>query len=150
MDYQGQYAQALQSLFNQLQDQSAGGSVDLTNRPRVTPEQMAEGGYPSFDGDFARTFANTYNTYQPNGEAAAGNFTPVQGIGGNASGVMNYRDMDEYARGVLAGEHPDYLGLQIGGTYSGNDAVNNASADNYRQRELERSYYALLDRYLGR
>jgi hypothetical protein len=134
----GQYAQALASLMSQLQNESAGGSVDLTNRPRVSPTQMAQGGYDIGDG-YATTYTGTYSN--PDGSVAA-NFTPIQYSGGKLQAVHPEAFMQNYAEGVLAGQ-PDTLGLQIGGNFYGNDAIQRADNAAQRQHNLQETYAAL-------
>lgn len=137
-DLNGQYAQALQSLAQQLQSESAGGSVDLTNRPRVTPKQMADSGY-DIGGGYATTYTGTYSN--PTGDVA-GNFTPIQYNNGVLQRILPQAEMTRYAESVMQGA-PDTLGLKIGGDFYGNDAIQRADAAAQRQHNLQEVYAAL-------
>lgn len=136
---QSQYAEALASLYNQLQQHNQGGNVDLTNRPRVSPQDMANAGY-NIDG-YATTYTGTYSN--PEGNVAA-NFTPIQAQNGKLQQILNEQAIQRYAEDVLSGRRNDDLGLQIGGNYIGNDAIQRADADAQKQHNLQETYYALL------
>jgi hypothetical protein len=139
MNFNGQYAQALQSLYNKLQNESAGGNVDLTDRPTVTPQQMANSGY-DIGGGYATTYTGTYSN--PTGDMA-GNFTPIQYSNGALQRILPQDEMTRYAESVMMG-NPDTLGLQIGGNYYGSDAIQRADQDAQRQHNLQEQYAALM------
>ena len=139
MNINGQYAQAIQNLYNQLQSESAGGNVDLTDRPRVTPQQMANSGY-DIGGNYATTYTGTYTN--PAGDIA-GNFTPIQYNNGVLQRILPQDEMTMYAESVMNG-NPDTLGLKIGGNFYGNDAIQRADEAAQRQHELQATYAALM------
>lgn len=140
-DFSGQYAQALSSLYNQLKNQGEGGNVDLTNRPRVSPSDMAQVGYDLGGDNYATTHTATYST--PDGSKAI-NLTPIQAQNGQMKDIFEDSYLNDYANAIMAGKIKDNLGLQIGGIYNGNDAISKASADAERQHYLQEQYYALL------
>ena len=139
MNINGQYAQALQSLMQQLQSESQGGNVDLTDRPRVSPQQMGQSGY-DIGGGYATTYTGTYSN--PSGNMA-GNFTPIQYNNGVLQRILPEQEMQRYAEGVMNG-NPDTLGLQIGGKFYGNDAIQKADEAAQRQHNLQETYAALM------
>lgn len=139
-DFDGQYAQALASLISQLSQQGQGGNVDLTNRPMVSPQDMANAGY-DIGNDYATTYTGTYSN--PSGDLAA-NFTPIQAINGELQRILSDPQMQEYAESVINGTRSDDLGLQIGDMYEGADAIQNADKDAQLQHNLQEQYYALL------
>lgn len=140
MNLNGQYAQAIQSLVQQLQNESAGGNVDLTDRPKVTPQQMAQSGYDIGNGGYATTYTGTYSN--PTGDIA-GNFTPIQYNNGALQRILPAQEMQMYAEGVMNG-NPDTLGLKIGGNFYGNDAIQRADEAAQRQHNLQETYAALM------
>ncbi len=135
MDINGQYAQALASLYNQLQGQ--GGNVDLTNF-NVDPRQMTQAGYPTQSGDYG-TYMETFNN--PQG-TVAGNFTPVQrDRNGNVTNILPVNDYVRYAERVMGGDMPDYRNLQVGNTVYGNNAIDRAAQQGINQGDLQNQYY---------
>lgn len=137
---QSQYAQALQSLYNQLKESGSGGNVDLTNRPRVSPQDMSQVGYDIGDS-YATTYTSTYSN--PDGTQAL-NITPIQASNGQLNDIYEQEFINQYADDLLSGRRKDDLGLQIGDLYQGNDAIQRASDDAVRQHNLQEQYYALM------
>lgn len=145
-DVNGQYAQALASLVNQLNQQGQGGNVDLTNRPRVSAQDIANAGY-DIGNNYATTYTGTYSN--PSGDIAA-NFTPIQVNNGELQKILTDAELQNYAESVINGTRNDDLGLQIGGMYNGADAIQNADRDAQLQHNLQEQYYALLNAYKNR
>lgn len=139
-DYSGQYAQALASLYAQLQGAGQGGNVDLTNM-NVNPQAMTQAGYPTNSGDYG-TYMETFNN--PQG-TVAGNFTPVQrDRNGNVTNILPVNDYIRYAEGVMGGDHPDYRRLQVGATVTGNNAIDRAAQNGINAGNIQDNYYNLM------
>ena len=110
-------------LENELKKFSEGGNVDLTLRPTIDASELNKYGWDAGEG-IATTFTSTYSNED---NTVAINFTPIiVDENGNMIGVMTPEELQEYAEGVIAGTNTDYLNLQIGAKFEGNDAVNEA------------------------
>lgn len=124
-DVNGQYAQALASLYSQLQAAGAGGNTDLPNQPQPTQAQAANEGY----------YINNPVAAYPMPQGSNGNyanFTPIINNNGQYGGLMNEDALASYAARVLNGAQPDYLNLQmdaarpnIQDTWANADRINN-------------------------
>ena len=134
----------VEQLRSTLSQMSQGGNVDLANRQEIPAMEMAKAGYDIGDG-YATTYTGTYSN--PNGNLA-GNFTPIQLQNGRLNRILPADEMQRYAEDVMSGNREDDLGLRIGGSYSGDDAIAQAVSDAERQHRLQELYYNLLrERY---
>lgn len=137
-DFNGQYAQALASLYNQLQSAGQGGGNDLTQTSQPNGGQVRAGGY-YIDNPVAAypmTMGNTYDN-----ATRVGNFSPIlRDNNGNVTGLMDEDALQTYASGVLNNQHPDYRNLQMGSSYPTKEQ---AWANAEKINNLQTAYNAL-------
>lgn len=117
-----------------------GGNVDLTFRPVISGEDLFNAGFKDVaaSAEEAATMTATVFTSTFSNEAGdvAMNFTPIMvDENGNYTGVMNKTEFEKYCEDVVNGAD-DCLGLKIGVTYEGSDAIAQAEADAQRIHEL--------------
>lgn len=151
-DDAGGAAGAIGKINEELTSLGTGGNVDLLKRPIIDAKKLIEAGWnPEDVGDgiatvFSETIANT--DFMDEAEKAlatpiAMNFTPIMtDENGNFIGVMSPEQLRDYARDVLSGAREDDLGLKIGATYEGEDAINKAVEDAQRIHELHQELYS--------
>ena len=110
------------------------GSVDLTIRPIVDASTMQKAGWDVEDGSISTVNTSTFTNED---ETIAMNFTPILPNGE----VLTPTELQEYAEAVIAGTREDDLGLKIGSTFSGEDAI--AQAEDVAQtiHELHEKYF---------
>ena len=127
-----------QSAKDRLISASEGGNVDLTARTVFDGGNIKSFGWDTNEGEAVTTLTSTYSN--PAGTVAM-NFTP---IGKNSSGeyfVLTPDELRGYAEDVVMGRRQDTLGLKIGKTYEGADAVKQASDDAEYIHNLQDDYY---------
>lgn len=109
---------------SELEEYSKGGNVNLELRPIIDTSELNRQGYDAGIG-FATVFSHTFSNESGN---VAVNFTPIiaDPQTGKYLGVMNSNDFTRYCEEVIAGVHDDYLNLQIGATFVGDDAIQQA------------------------
>lgn len=105
-----------------LKAYSEGGSVDLTLRPKIDPEELRKAGWDAdgnaADGDYATVFTGTYYTAD---KSRAINLTPIlTDDKGNYVGVLTPEELEDYANRILDGAD-DVKGLQIGAEFKKDD-----------------------------
>ena len=112
--------------ISQLAKYSEGGNVDLTNRVPITTTALRNANWKIPEDDYATLFSSTYSS--EDGKLAL-NFTPIitDPKTGKPIGVMTPDALGQYASGVINGVHDDYLKLQIGSEFKGDDAIKQAS-----------------------
>lgn len=97
-----------------------GGNVDLHLRPKISLEDMKSAGWDEFDDEYATLFSSVYSNEDG---TIAMNFTPILPDGR----VLSPGELQQYAEDVIAGVHDDYLKLQIGAEFTGEDAIEQAT-----------------------
>ena len=106
-----------------LKDFSEGGSVDLTIRPKVSGKTLSENGWDVAADEIATVFTETFKNEDG---TVAMNFTPIMvDENGNFTGVMGPKEFAAYCEAVVDGA-PDDLGLKIGATFEGDNAIKKA------------------------
>lgn len=148
----GDSAEIIQKELDEL---SEGGNVNLKIRPVIDAETMKANGWDEFEDDYATVYSSTFSNYNPGedivpeNEKIAINFTPiiVDPESGKFLGVLSPDRFNNYCENVLNGVHDDYLNLQIGATYSGEDAIAQAEKDAERIHNLHQTQVTLSDIY---
>ena len=123
----------LNELESTLKKMSEGGPVDLTMRPVIDTSKLAEAGFPEEPGGFATSYTHTFSNRARN---VAINMTPILPDGS----VMDAENFVAYGESVAEGAE-DYLNLQIGATFTGKNAIEEASAVADEAHELQEEYY---------
>lgn len=124
----------IKSIYDELKELQKGGSVDLLNRPEVSSKIMQKAGWDTEDGSISTVNTSTYSNRDG---SVAMNFTPIQvDKNGKLVRVLSEDELQRYAEDVIDGVHNDYLGLKIGGTFTGKNAIANAELDAQRIHEL--------------
>lgn len=123
----------LQSYLD-LQEYGKGGNVDLANRPTIPTSKLKEKGYENAGDGIATVFTHTFSNEEGN---VAINFTPILPDGS----VMDKDSFDKYCQEVVDGVHGDDKNLQIGATFEGEDAVNQAEDAANKIHELQQDFY---------
>lgn len=120
---------------NVLKNYSAGGNVDLTNRPKVDSSYMRKAGWTDVNGGYATVYTGTYNNKEGTRYL---NFTPiiVDPKTGEFKGVLTPDELSEYAEGVIAGTRTDDLNLQIGAEFNTVEAAEAAAEAIHKYSEL--------------
>lgn len=115
---------------NKLLQYSVGGNVNLVNRPIIWNE---DGSYSTVS---TASFANAEGT-------KALNFTPyLVDEDGNYISTLSDTALEDYAKKVLNGVQEDYLHLQIGSEFTGEDALEQADAVAEEIHKLQEEFYA--------
>ena len=131
------YKQAEEEMYtveDRLQQYSEGGNVDLTRRPQIRTQKLAEAGYEDVGEGYATVFTHTKSNKD---ETIAMNFTPILPDGS----VMEKGEFDKYCEEVVDGVREDTLGLKIGATFSGEDAIEQASKVADEIHQLHEEYF---------
>lgn len=124
----------VQDAVSQLEELSKGGNVDLTIRPTVDTSVLADAGWDVVAGESATVFTSTFSN---EAGTIAVNFTPIiVDENGNHIGTLSESELTTYAEGVIAGTQDDYLNLQIGAVFEGEDAIAQAEAAATRIHDL--------------
>lgn len=124
---------------DKLIEMSEGGNVDLTLRPVIDTEELLNAGWDVMGGEAATVFSNTFSNETG---TLAMNFTPIiSDAQGNYKGVLSPRELEDYAMDVINGVREDDLNLQIGATFNGDDAIDQASIAAEQIHELQESFY---------
>lgn len=137
----GVYTRGLKSeLESELKSLEQGGTVNLLVRPQIDASVLNAKGWNAGDGVatvFSSTFSNEDGT-------VAINFTPIiaDPETGEYIGVLSPKELQTYAEGVINGTRKDNLNLQIGGTFTGEDAIKRAEDAAIRIHELHEQYFA--------
>lgn len=119
----------------ELKQYAHGGTVDLLNRPLVDASELSKAGWENVDEGTATVFSSTYSN--ENGTIAV-NFTPILPDG---SRVLGPDELQKYAEDVISGVRQDDLNLQIGATFEGEDAIDQAVNAAEKIHNLQDMYY---------
>lgn len=117
-----------------------GGNVNLTNRPQISSEILRNVGWSDIEKGVATVYSSTYSNASGN---IAINFTPIiaDPVTGQYIGVMTPDELQSYAEGVINGTHSDYLNLQIGAQFNGQNAIHEAERVGQRISEIHATYF---------
>lgn len=119
----------------ELKQYAHGGTVDLLNRPLVDASELSKVGWENAGEGTATVFSSTYSN--ENGTIAV-NFTPILPDG---SRVLGPDELQRYAEDVISGVRQDDLNLQIGATFEGEDAIDQAVNAAEKIHNLQDMYY---------
>ena len=119
----------------ELKQYAYGGTVDLLNRPLVDASELSKVGWENAGEGTATVFSSTYSN--ENGTIAV-NFTPILPDG---SRVLGPDELQRYAEDVISGVRQDDLNLQIGATFEGKDAIDQAVNAAEKIHNLQDMYY---------
>lgn len=119
----------------ELKQYTHGGTVDLLNRPLVDASELSKVGWENAGEGTATVFSSTYSN--ENGTIAI-NFTPILPDG---SRVLGPDELQRYAEDVISGVRRDDLNLQIGATFEGEDAIDQAVNAAEKIHNLQDMYY---------
>lgn len=119
----------------ELKQYAHGGTVDLLNRPLVDASELSKAGWENVGEGTATVFSRTYSN--ENGTIAV-NFTPILPDG---SRVLGPDELQKYAEDVISGVRQDDLNLQIGATFEGEDAIDQAVNAAEKIHNLQDMYY---------
>lgn len=112
-----------ENVQKQLKLYQEGGNVNLTLRPKVDTSELRKAGWDE-TGDYATVLTSTYSNKAGN---IAINFTPIMtDEKGNYIGTLSPDELQKYAEAVIDGTQEDYLHLQIGARFTGEDAITQA------------------------
>lgn len=136
--------EARNEMLSQLESLGKGGNVDLTVRPIVDAQELIDADWENVGEGAATVFTSTFaNEAAELGEdgGIAMNFTPIMvDEVGNHIGTLTPDELEKYAMDVISGVREDDLGLKIGATYNGADAIAQAEADAIKIHELHEQY----------
>ena len=108
----------------QLETYQDGGSVNLFLRPKVDNSELKKAGWDVSDDGYATVFTGTYSN---TAGTIAANFTPIiADENGDFKGVLSPDEFTRYCEDVLDGVREDDLKLQIGATFDGENAIEEA------------------------
>ena len=133
-------ADYLSELNAELEKLQQGGNVDLLNRPQISTQMLKDVGWSDAGDGYATLYSGTYSN--EDGTKAI-NFTPI--FTNPETGrvdVLSPESLENYANGVLEGVHDDYLNLQIGAEFVGEDAIERAAEAGNYIHELHEILYA--------
>ena len=109
---------------DQLEAYQDGGEVNLFLRPKVDNSELKKAGWDVSDDGYATVFTGTYSN---TAGTIAANFTPIlTDENGNYKGVLSPDEFTRYCEDVLDGVREDDLKLQIGATFDGENAIEEA------------------------
>ena len=129
----------IQEIEKELIEFAKGGAVDLLKRPIIDASVLQNAGWKEAAEGAATVFTSTFTNKA--GDVAA-NFTPIMvDENGKHIGTLSPEELTKYAEEVLAGVRKDDLNLQIGGQFTGGDALKQAEAAAERIHELQDEYY---------
>lgn len=116
-----------------------GGNVDLLNRTVIDAKLLIDAGWKEAGEGAATVFTSTFANEAEN---LAANFTPIMlNDDGSLRYIFSPDALQTYAEGVLSGL-PDTAGLQIGATFEGEKAIQEAEAAADRIHVLHEQYFA--------
>ena len=128
--------QSYGNVEDRLEELEEGGNVNLNLRPEIDASKLQAAGWDIEDGDYATVLTNTYSNEEGTKYL---NFTPiiVDPETGQYKGVLSPTSLQEYAEGVIAGTHTDYLNLQIGAEFDTEEAAAEAAEEIHNLHELK-------------
>ena len=121
-----------------LENYSKGGNVDLTDRTVFDGSNIKQFGWDVKDGEAVTTLTNTYTSKDG---SVAMNFTPIGKKADGSYFVLTPDELTQYAEAVAEGAREDDLGLKIGKTFEGANAVKKATEEADRIHTLQEDYY---------
>ena len=121
------------SLKKELKKMSKGGSVDLTNRKKISTNKLKKAGWKDVGDGYATTYTSTVSNKDG---TIAMNFTPILPNGE----VLTPEKFDKYCSKVLEGGKDD-LNLKIGATFTGEDAISKAENEAQKAHEKQEEFY---------
>ena len=121
-----------------LENYSKGGNVDLTDRNVFDGSNIKQFGWDVKDGEAVTTLTNTYTNKDG---SVAMNFTPIGKRADGSYFVLTPDELTQYAEAVAEGTREDDLGLKIGKTFEGANAVKKATEEADRIHTLQEDYY---------
>lgn len=121
-----------------LENYSKGGNVDLTDRTVFDGSNIKQFGWDVKDGEAVTTLTNTYTNKDG---SVAMNFTPIGKKADGSYFVLTPDELTQYAEAVAEGTREDDLGLKIGKTFEGANAVKKATEEADRIHTLQEDYY---------
>lgn len=128
----------VQTTTEQMEELQKGGNVDLLSRPLVDAAELVKEGWEEAGEGIATVYSSTYSNAK--GTKAA-NFTPIQvDAEGNLQRILSPEELQKYAESVIDGGE-DYLNLQIGATFTGQDAIQQAEESAQQIHQLQDDYY---------
>ena len=127
----------------QLEALGAGGNVNLKLRPTIDTSELNNVGWDAGEGT-ATVFSSTFSKFDEEGNESALIFTPIiaDPVTGEYLGVLSPEAFNEYVYGVIDGVREDYLNLQIGGEFTGEDAVEKAGEAAWKIHEIHEKYFS--------
>lgn len=130
--------QGIGDVAGELRRLGEGGGVDLLNRPAVDAKLLSK-----YWGDIGDGIATLYSSTYSNKEGTkAINFTPILlDENGHVQRILSPKALQRYAEAVIDGVQEDYLHLQIGAVFEGDDAVRRAEEAAEHIHELHESLY---------
>ena len=133
--------QRLKKVEDKLTELQKGGGVNLLSRPKISTEELIKAGWEDAGEGYATLFSSTFSNAK--GDVAV-NFTPILvDEKGKYKGVLSPDELQKYAEEVIDGVHDDYLKLQIGSAFNGDDAIKKASDAAEKYHELHELLYPL-------
>ena len=124
-----------------LRKLSEGGNVDLTKRPVIDAKLLQDAGWKEAGEGAATQFASSFKNEA--GDIAI-NLTPiVVDSKGNYVSVLSPDALQKYAEELLAGKHDDFMNLQIGAEFTGEDAIQEAVAAAEEAHKAAEEFYAV-------
>ena len=122
-----------------LQAYQQGGNVNLLKRPVIDASILRDVGWDDAGDGKATVFSSTFSN--EDGSLAI-NFTPIiADKDGNFVDALEPDSLWEYAEEVIEGVHDDYLGLQIGAKFTGEDAIEQAEKAAEEIHNLHEKYF---------
>lgn len=129
-----------EKLKEELEKIAEGGNVDLTNRTKISTSMLKDAGYEDVGEGYATTYTQTFSNED---ETMAINVTPIfTNPETGQTEVLTEDELIDYAESLLRGDINDYLNLQIGATFTGEDAVQQADEAAKYAHEVQEQYYS--------
>lgn len=131
--------QSIGDIRAELEQLGEGGGVDLLHRPVVDAKLLSK-----YWGDIGDGIATLYSsTYSNKSGTKAINFTPILvDENGHVQRVLSPKALQRYAEAVIDGVQEDYLHLQIGAAFEGDDAIRRAEEAAERIHEIHEDIYS--------
>lgn len=147
---------AKKEILSQLEEFEKGGNVNLKLRPVIDTQELINNGWdidPKNESK-ATVFTSTFSNYNPGEDLipeqakVAVNFTPIiaDPETGEYIGTLSPDELQKYAEEVLHGVHGDYLKLQIGAQFTGEEAIAQAEAAAQQIHIYHEALFTSLDK----
>ena len=122
----------MKKISDEMMQYQKGGNVDLFDRQAIKDATQDGSSYSTVS---TQTVANEEGTL-------AINFTPYFIDDKGQFHELSSKELEDYGQEIINGVHDDYYKLQIGAAFTGEDAIQKASAAGQRIHELQAEYYA--------